>query len=79
MTHQSKYYIAYECMICHKTTILIKDEIRESQNQGRYITCAHDGRHAKLREIGEFDDLNKCMTDQRVYRRSASGAIKEIR
>jgi len=79
MTNQSKYYIAYKCMICHKTTILIKDEIAESQAQGKYITCAHDGRHAKLKEIDEFDDLNRCMTEQRVYKRSASGAIKEIR
>jgi len=71
-------YIAYECMTCGKTTILIKSEVMESKGKNNYVTCGHDGRHGRMREIGQYDDLNQCM-QERAYKRAKGGALKEIR
>lgn len=75
---ESKEYIAYKCLTCGKTTILLLSEVSESQDKGKYVTCGHDGRHAKLREIGRYDDLKECMSE-RSYKRGKHGAIKETR
>lgn len=78
MNGQDKEYIVYECMTCHKTTILLRSETEESKHHGKYQTCGHDGRHSNLREMGSFTRLNECMS-ARTYVRAKSGSIKETR
>jgi DNA-directed RNA polymerase subunit RPC12/RpoP len=71
-------YIAYRCSTCGKTTILLKSEIRQAQDNGTYLTCSYNGKHKHLIEVGQYDDLNDCMR-ARVYTRGKHGAIKEIK
>jgi len=74
----SKEYISFRCLTCGKTTILLLHEIQQSQSHGRYITCGHDGRHARLVETGQYDNLRECMEDQRTYKHER-GIVKETK
>lgn len=72
-----KEYIVYKCKICNKHTILLGEEVNHSENESKYITCGHDGRHKRLIVTGAYDSLKECM-NERSYRRDR-GSLKQKR
>lgn len=61
-----KEYIVYKCKICGKHTILLGEEVTHSENESKYITCGHDGRHKRLIVTGAYDSIKEVM-DNHVY------------
>lgn len=72
-----KEYIVYKCKKCGKHTILLGEEVTHSENESKYITCGHDGRHKRLIVTGAYDSIKECMQHS-SYKRG-KGSIKQIK
>lgn len=71
-----KIYSSYKCIGCSKEIILLTEQVNNTLNYGKYLSCSHCG-CKKLKRIKEADNLKECM-QARAYKRS-NGAIREIK
>lgn len=69
-------YIVYRCLKCGKLTILLSEEVDHSEEQGKYLTCGHDGRHSDLIVVDKCADIIECMGN-RSYKR-VNGRIRRL-
>ena len=72
----TEIYTILKCKGCHKTTILINDEVSKTLNSGRFLSCGHCG-CKKFNEEKSTDDLRDTMK-ARKYKRNSHGAMEQI-
>ncbi|WMM24065.1 hypothetical protein RBU61_14190 [Tissierella sp. MB52-C2] len=73
----SKEYIAYKCLNCNRSFILLASEVKHDEKEGKYITCPRHGKHRKIIVTGAYDSLKECM-GERSYKRD-KGKMKQIK
>lgn len=72
----NEIYKIYKCKGCHKTTILLTEEVNKTLAIGKYISCSHCG-CKKFIEESSISDLREVMK-ARKYKRNSHGAFIEI-
>ena len=70
------YYSAYKCKVCNKETILVKDQVKDTEKKNRYIVCSHCS-SKKLVKEKDTDDLREVMSN-RAYKREG-GRLRQTR
>lgn len=68
-------YIAYKCYKCGLVFIIPKDGIRKAEVLQRFIACPLG--HRPVEVLDQYEDLKKCMEEQRIYKRE-HGRVKQI-
>lgn len=71
-----KLYSTYKCIGDSREFILITEDVKKVESQGRYIACPYCGCR-KVRKLKETDSFKECM-DSRSYKR-VRGAIIEVK
>ncbi|MBU3107153.1 hypothetical protein [Clostridium gasigenes] len=69
-------YTILKCKGCHKSTILLNDEVNKTLNSGKFLSCGHCG-CKKFNEEKATDDLRDIMK-ARKYKRNSHGALEQI-
>lgn len=69
-------YKVYKCIKCKNEMILLSDEIEQSINHGRYLSCAYCNSKNVYKEK-ETDSLKECMNSS-SYKR-VNGALRQVR
>lgn len=69
-----KIYSNYKCINCRKEFILLTDEVQESENKNRFISCPFCS-SKKIKKTKDTDSLKECMKE-RSYQR-VNGAIRQ--
>lgn len=68
-------YKVYKCIKCKNEMILLSDEIEQSINHGKYLSCAYcNCRHLKKEK--ESDSIRECMRHS-SYKRE-HGALRQV-
>ena len=70
------YYSAYKCKVCKKETILVADQVEDTEKKNRYIVCSHCSSKKIVKEK-ETDDLREIMGN-RAYKREG-GRLRQTR
>ena len=72
--------IIYKCNICGRNFILFSNQLKYSEEEGRYIACTYFAGHRDITVIGQinrYGEINKCMQN-RSYRKER-GKIKQTK
>lgn len=67
-------YIGYECQVCGAEFVMLTDQLKQREIEGRYIACPFG--HKNIDVLGRYDDIKECM-DNRKYKR-VGGRIKQM-
>lgn len=70
-----EYYVSYNCKSCHKTTILLTDEVDDTVKHGKYTACSHCG-SKRIFEEKKTNDLRECM-DHNSYKK-VKGKVRQV-